>query len=301
MIPTFPKFKKLSLEDNKEITYFIKEFPPYSDFNFVSLWSYDTKNEVEVSFLNGNLVVKFTDYINSEPFYSFLGNNDVEPTIESLLDLSKKNKIEPILKMIPETVILSDPNLKVKFSIKEDRDNFDYILSIPKVSKLEGNRYEHKRWRFNQFHKHNNGYRVSKINLRDKNMQSKLIDLFLRWETNQSNKNKEMELEFIAFLRLLKNADKFDLVSIGIFKENKLIAFSINEIVHDNFAQGQFAKFDSSYKGIFESMHKFTAMELFKSDCLFFNLEQDLGVSSLREAKESWHPINFLKKYKIYP
>lgn len=41
MIPKFPEFKKLELSNKEEIENFTSKFPPYSDFNFVSMWCWD--------------------------------------------------------------------------------------------------------------------------------------------------------------------------------------------------------------------------------------------------------------------
>src|SRR4030067_2075308 len=35
-------------------------------------------------------------------------------------------------------------------------------------------------------------------------------------------------------------------------------------------------------------------------NCRFVNREQDLGIQGLRNAKMSYNPIRFVKKYKIY-
>ncbi|MGI8475489.1 MAG: hypothetical protein ACR2OO_03850 [Thermomicrobiales bacterium] len=37
-IPSFPSFRPLEISDQFEIEQWVKQFPPYSDFNFVSLW-----------------------------------------------------------------------------------------------------------------------------------------------------------------------------------------------------------------------------------------------------------------------
>ena len=46
MLPEFPQFKKLELSDKEEVEKFTSKFPPYSDFNFVSMWSWDIKGEM---------------------------------------------------------------------------------------------------------------------------------------------------------------------------------------------------------------------------------------------------------------
>ena len=57
MIPEFPKFKNLELSDKNDIEKFTSKFLPYSDFSFVSMWSWDIKGEMRIAQLNGNLVV----------------------------------------------------------------------------------------------------------------------------------------------------------------------------------------------------------------------------------------------------
>ncbi|OGY35168.1 MAG: hypothetical protein A3E36_00640 [Candidatus Andersenbacteria bacterium RIFCSPHIGHO2_12_FULL_45_11b] len=78
MIPKFPEFKPLEMTDREEIIGYTSKFLPYSDFNFTSMWSWDIDGKIMVSELNGNLVVNFSDYVTSEPFYSLIGDNDIE-------------------------------------------------------------------------------------------------------------------------------------------------------------------------------------------------------------------------------
>src|SRR5574343_1109613 len=96
MIPEFPNFKNLELSDKKSIDNFTKKHPPYSDFNFTSMWVWNTTEEIQISILNDNLVVKFTDYLNGDHFYSFLGTNKIKETTNILLDYTEKtnNKAE---------------------------------------------------------------------------------------------------------------------------------------------------------------------------------------------------------------
>src|ERR1700753_2385770 len=102
MEPLFPQFKKLQLEDILKIKNYTDNFPPYSDYNFVSIYSYNTQELIEFSFLNNNLVILFEDYITGEPFFSFLGNAFVNNTIHQLFTLATKKNILPNLQLIPE-------------------------------------------------------------------------------------------------------------------------------------------------------------------------------------------------------
>ena len=75
MIPEFPQFKPLTLSDKEGIERITQKYPPYSDFNFMSMRSWDIKGKIKISKFNNNLVARFTDYLKGNPFFSFLGDN----------------------------------------------------------------------------------------------------------------------------------------------------------------------------------------------------------------------------------
>ena len=88
MITQFPDFKPLELFDKKYIETFTVQFPPYSDFNFTSIWAWNTNDKFQISNLNGNLVVLFYDYVSNNPFFSFIGSNKIEDTAARILEYS---------------------------------------------------------------------------------------------------------------------------------------------------------------------------------------------------------------------
>lgn len=302
MIPQFPKFKKLEITDKKQIESYSKTHPPYSDYNFFSLYSYNTKDSAEVSFLNDNLVICFQDYVSGETFYSFLGTNKIKETIDTLLAFAKKHSSSS-LKMIPEVVIQQDKDLKRDYQIEEDRDNFDYILSIDDLVNLNGNRVRGKRNFVNRFKKHYPQAQTVLIDIIDSKIQKKIKKLFIVWEERQEKTKSETEIEFIAIQRIMNLAVKTShmLISIGIYIENELIAFSINEIVHDEHGVIHFEKADTNYIGAFSYLKHMTARMLQERGCKHINYEQDLGIPGLRKAKEAWQPVHYLKKYIISP
>ena len=171
MLPEFPNFKKLELSDKEDVEKITHKYPPYSDFNFVSMWSWDIKGEMRISQLNGNLVVRFTDYITGDPFYSFLGNNKVNETAETLLQFCKKEGAKTILELVPEDSI-KGLNIK-KFNIEEDRDHFDYIYPINSIASYLGSEYQKHRKMVRRFEKQHK-FEILTLNLMNVNNQ-KLI------------------------------------------------------------------------------------------------------------------------------
>ena len=84
MIPNFPEFKALELSDREEIENITKQFPPYSDYHFPSMYIWDIHEPILLSVLNKNLVIRQSDCLTGEPFYSFIGTNSIEETINKI-------------------------------------------------------------------------------------------------------------------------------------------------------------------------------------------------------------------------
>lgn len=302
MIAKFPKFEKLSFQHKDEIESFVKQFPHYSDYNFTSLYAYNTNEEIEVSLLDDSLIVLFSDYLTGEKFLSFLGSNNVVQTTHKLLSHSKQLGILPQLKLIPHTVVISDKKLIDEFEVVEDQDSFDYLLSIQDLLHLKGDTYRSKRNFINRFHKRYPQKRIEQLNLHSTKVQKVIIDLFYLWEKQQNKSRKETDTELRALTRLLNKATQLNLSAVGIYNGDILIAFSIDEVIHDRHAMIHFEKANIDFVGVYQVLKQETARHLADLECEHINYEQDLGIEGLRKAKRSWRsPSVFLKKYIIKP
>lgn len=303
MLAKFPDFKKITLGDKPQIQEITNHFEPYSDFNFASLWSYNTVNEIECCLIYDNLAVKFSDYITRASHCSFLGNKNVEETINILLKYSRQTNLERELKLIPEVNIDHIPDITSKFLVEEDIDNFDYIYFLSDMADLPGQKFAKKRNKINLFKKSYPEILVKNLNLEDSKIQKEIVAVFFDWEKAKGKIKTETENELIAINRLIQSANYFDLQTLGIYYQEKLIGFSIVEFLQNEYTNVHFVKADPNFKGIFEFIYQTTATSLQKrgEQYKYISREQDLGIAGLREAKKQWYPIKYLKKYKISP
>ena len=297
MIPTFPKFINLTFEHKPFIEKHISKHPPYSDFNFTSLLSWGNE-DTAISELNGNLVIKFRDYLTNEPFYTFIGINKVNETIRVLLDESLKNNLHPKLKLIPEVILKADSKIVEQFQITEDRDNFDYIYLLEEAREFKGNIHRAKRNFINRFKRLYNSKHIL-LDLSDSSIQKQILDLFKHWQTLKGVTNQEVENELSAIKKLLLFAKDLNLVCIGVYVDNKLSGFSVNEVLTQGYAMNLFEKADTNYQGIFPYLRHISAVYLLDMGVKFLSHEQDLGIEGLRKSKMSYNPNFFLKKYTV--
>lgn len=292
----FPEFKYLELRDKNEVVNFTQNFPPYSDFNFTSLWTYNTEDDIQLSILNNNLVVRFRDYITNKHFYSFIGNSNASQTIATLLEFSKENGINPMLKLIPEVNLIND-SLSNNFTIQEDPDNFDYILSVPEWSNLTESKYFKQRKTINRFSHQFPDCQIKTLDLQD---NKTIKDMFQLFETWKNSKNREdSDHERTAIKRAIASASVLDIYAIGMYKDTVLIGYIITDLSHSTYIQSHFSKYDPSYTGITNVLRNYLAKKLEVKGYTYMNIEQDLGILSIRMAKKICRPVNYLKKYIV--
>jgi hypothetical protein len=294
MIPIFPNFKKVSIEDKKDIEFYTHQYKPYSDFNFTSLWVWDTDDKRMISILNDNLVVLFTDYETCELCLSFLGKNKIKHTINELIEYAQKIGISTTLRYVPEEVI-KDLN-SMDLLIEEDVHNFDYIFSISDLSEFFGSKYKEKRHLAEKFLRSNPNISFEFIDINDLNMKSHIISLFDRWK---NKKTHNFEYEERAIKRLLQTSKNEHLTVSCMFLNSEMVGFSVDEILPFKYAISHFFKTDNSYDGINEFFNKKISQYLIIHDIKYWNWEQDLGVENLKKSKMKYNPIDFLKKYKV--
>jgi len=299
MIPQFPQFKSLEVTDKKEIDRYASIFPPYSDFNFVSLYSWNIEEKIELSILNNNLVVKFQDYISGDDFFSFIGNTNVINTCKTLIDHAQKTGIVTKLQLIPEHVIQSEKDLINYFHIEEDRASFDYIYSLEELATLPGKKFHYKRRHLNKFNTDYPNLIAKVLDIHNPVIKKGLMAVFISWEKGKQKTREETMREMQAIERLLADTTAFNLIVVGIFDAENLVGYAIGEIVHNNYSIFHYLKADPSFRGIFTALYNNLAIHLYESGAKLLNSEQDLGIPGLMQSKLEWRPINFLKKYTL--
>ncbi len=300
MLPKFPNFKKIELSDKKDVENLTSRFPPYSDFNFTSLWAWDTNNERMISKLNENLVVRFTDYETCELFFSFLGNHKIEQTAREIINFANQTKVSPVLCFISEKIAKNLPNSD--FSIEEDRDNFDYIFSTSQLSTFRGIKYKTKRHGVNKFLTLYPNAILKYEKSISPILREHIINLLQKWtvrkESNQETDNFGFESEEKALHRILQMGNK-NLLIFTCFLNNNLVGFEIDEILLPKYAMSHFCKADISYNSVYDFLNENVAQYLETQNVALWNWEQDLGIENLRKSKMSYCPVNFFKKYKV--
>jgi hypothetical protein len=297
MLPIFPVFEPLALGHKLAIEKLAARFPPYSDFNYTSLWSWNTKGTAAVSNLHGNLVIRFSDYLTSEPFFSFFGDAATAETARTLLELAEGEGGSAHLKLVPEHFAsgLSGED----FTITEDRDNHDYLLDVARLASYEGSELKPHRnlvTKFNRLHQ----AETRRLDLSDLATRETLTGFFLDWAKKKGQPWPDTANEAAAFARVFELAQNDRLIALGIFVGGELAGFTVSERLHGEHGMIHFEKADPKrFAGIYQYLTQETAKTLLSAGCTSLNYQQDLGLSGLRQYKSGYKPTGFLRKFRV--
>ena len=296
MIPIFPQFKSLEWSDREAVLQFTSAFPPYSDFNFVSMWAWNTREKMMLSQLHGNLVLLFYDYMTELPFLSFIGENSATETAHRLIEHSQLHYKENALKLIPEQVATRLSETEFKISV--DEDSHDYIVPVSYLSNLDklprsANPAGYQCQKFLRLYP---DHTIVKHTVREC-VKEEYIDLFKRWAKIKDFDHRELN-EYGAFVRFINNKESDNHI-VSLFDGDRMIGFATYEILRNNYAVCHFAKADREYKGVYDALFFMVGRELREANIEYWNFEQDLGIPELRQSKRKYKPEFYLKKFIV--
>lgn len=294
MLPSFPEFELLDLSHKELVRKMVVGFEPYSDFDFTSLFCWNTDNSAEISTINNNLVVRMPNYTTGHLLHTFIGKHKVDVSLNKLI--SKVGALE----LVPESVITEIVNRNL-FTVIEDMDQHDYVYSLEDHAHLAGGKFKGKRKKMTKFiNRFDSNISVSKINFAEHADCKEIKEVFVKWAKGKKKTLEDVQQESVVIDRFIKYSKNFNLLGLKLIANNKVVGFSIVEIVHGGYALYHFQKvLVSSGVGADIFLTSQTSKLLLDKGCKYINWEQDLGILGLRETKTNYKPLKMLKKYKV--
>lgn len=176
------------------------------------------------------------------------------------------------------------------FCVTQDRMNFDYIYSREDLASLSGRRYHKKRNLVNAF--------INSYNYEEKHIDPlHREDLYTILQAWRETHGEDGDLQ--AAKEAIDRFSELGLRGCITYVDGVPGAYSMGEAIQGGsmFAI-HFEKAIDSYKGIYQFINRSFAIMLDPS-VTTINREQDLGDPGLRQAKMSYRPTGFVKKYRI--
>ena len=201
---------------------------------------------------------------------------------------------------VPEYLLnIWKQQLGTAIEVNEDRDNWDYILHIDRIKKLEGKNFKPFRNAMNSFEK-NYEYEVEEIT-------PKIFDELRAFQVSAEEnllerveKLEDARDDDKSFLFALEHWDDFkDLFGFVIRVDGKIVAYSLDEQIDETQSVGLFAKADYEFKGVNQFAYWYDAKVNLERGILMENIMADIGEENLRFFKEHLCPLVMLKKYIV--
>ena len=178
------------------------------------------------------------------------------------------------------------------YIVEEDRNNFDYLYLRRDLAHLPGKKLHKKRNLVNAFI---NSYSYSEHRIDDAN-RSDVMHVLEKWV-----EGREDRADYDAAKEAVEKMQDLGLRGGLTYVDDVPAAYSLGEPLAKGRAFAvHFEKALGGYKGIYQFINRSFASML-PRHYVHINREQDLGDPGMRQAKMSYRPSGFVKKYVVRP
>lgn len=184
-----------------------------------------------------------------------------------------------------------------RVTCEEARGHWEYLYSAEELATLPGNRFHKKR-------NHVNGYRKAygepDFRLFSPAIMEDVLQLEDEWcQWHECAGSPALQAENAAINRVLAHWDAIPgLIGGAMYAENTLVAFSVGEKLDNGTLGVHYEKARNGYRGAYQAMNSVFAMQAGQGYTLL-NRAQDLDEEGLRQAKLTYLPVDFLRKYTV--
>lgn len=177
----------------------------------------------------------------------------------------------------------------------EDSDS-DYIHKREQLASLTGRKLHKKRNHVNHFRKTYPGWHYEDI---CEGNRHNALTIAARWLAERENPGQAEQLEYDSIEFALENRERMGLFGGILYADGKPAAMTIASAVSLDCVDVHFEKAIGPYAdhGAFVAVNQCFAASDAASAYDYVNREEDMGMTGLRRAKESYYPICKLKKY----
>lgn len=284
MIANYPEFTPITLEMRPILHPLFQQVPHgVSEYTFANIFLFRDAHQYQVSRL-------------PDDNYIFIGNDNGRTFFFAPFGLPPRDILLELFQRFGETKLTPEQQVPVLeamgFKVWEDRDNFDYLYSREDLTHLPGPKFHKKKNLINAF-------------IRDHVCTGKpLLDEYLphafeileHWHAG----HRTDPCDYKAAREALELNYSLELCGGIYFIDDTPVAYVLGE--ENTLGQSFLIHFEKAvkldeFKGLYQFINRSFA-SILPDKYIHINREQDLGSPGLRQAKDSYHPVGFVKKYR---
>ena len=184
-----------------------------------------------------------------------------------------------------------------QFRFHADRDSFDYVYEIDKLSSLTGKKYQAKRNHMNRFRDAYPDYKVEPLSEANLSEAMKMVEAWYEQKALE-NPDGDFHMEKVALSKAFHHYLEMDMEGLILLGNGKILALTLGSpISHDTF-DVHFEKAFSEIQGAYAVINYEFARYIKEKypHILYLDREEDMGLEGLRKSKLSYHPHHLVEK-----
>jgi hypothetical protein len=296
--PTFPEFKKLTLEDREVLHPRLWDFQSRtSELTFLNLYIWRSYYGFQWSLYEDQLLILAEPREGGEDFIlppvGPAPRRDVTHTVLTWMR-DERGIDTPRIARAGKRLVdeLGDDE---DFQVEPTRDHFDYVYLTENMDEMPGRDFSAKRNQINQFMR-NYRYEYKAIT---PDMVDEVLELAEVWcEQRLCEDDLSLQQELSGIEDVLHNYERLEVDGGAILIRGKVQGFALGELLNKETAVVHVEKANPEFKGIYTMMNSIFA-ERWREEVEYINLEQDVGEPGLRRAKKAYHPDHMVEKFEI--
>ena len=295
------EFKKITHRDMPLIWKYLEmEKGRTTDFSYAGLFMWVDLFKYEFAVYKNTLFIKgVVENDRSLPAFSLpVGSLPLKESIEVLKQYCSEQGISLELSAVPEYALVELNTLSpVKVELLEDWS--DYLYDAQMLASLKGKKMSKKRNHVNNFILHNPEWSFQPLDATNAEEALKFMDVYESEADETFMARKESRLSRLM-IRMLEEGDPVMHGGVLYSSPGHICALTIGDVKGDTLYV-HIEKATKSINGTYEMINKEFASHVLEvhPEVKFINREDDSGDEGLRRAKESYHPVDLLKKYNV--
>lgn len=294
------KFRPITHSDMETVFQYLQmEKGRTTDFSYAGILMWVDYFKYEFAISDDTLFIKgVVENDTDTPAFSLpVGKLPLKESLEKIRSYCRNHNIPAVLSAVPEYALEELEEAGIS-SINPLDDWGDYLYDAEKLSTLSGKKMSKKRNHVNKF---DSLYPQSRLVTLDASNVDRAIDFMATVDAEGDDVPMAVEERRMTrhLLDLIKEGD-IRLEGAILMVGDEVAAFTIGDVKNDTLFV-HVEKAARGFEGSYEKINKeFAALMMNRHpEILYINREDDSGDEGLRRAKQSYHPVEILKKYNI--
>ena len=183
-----------------------------------------------------------------------------------------------------------------QFTFRPERDSFDYVYDIERLTELRGKKLQAKRNHCNRFEANFPEWRVLPLT---RELLPRCRAFTEAWYRSHYTHNQDFSGERRAISTAFDHFDELHMEGIALETSEGVVAFSMGNRIREDTFDVNFEKARADINGAYPMVNREFARCIHEKypQIRFLNREDDMGIAGLRQAKESYFPDILLEKF----